>query len=286
MHPDKPTDRRRPAKRTVAEERHANECKTVVVTGAYHAPDRAQLLTKLGKEHGHRGRFDLLTVEDPWKLADPSGKELLDQLVSDARLLVRVHSGEQILVAVYGDPALIVTALKARPELKKGIAIRGADLRPRSKTGRQVAVEDFAVSCADFRMHDEQQGMDLPERFRKALLLKDRPALIAVPGGAAVLADDTPKRELVVRQLRSAYERHPFRRLTLSVHTDCAALGGDAAFTDDQGRADTHVQIDALTGMLEQAAGFARGLFPGVEMRGGIVRLKRGKVSKFIPVLR
>lgn len=286
MHPDKPTDRRRSAKRTAAEEKHANECKTVAVTGAYHAPDRARLLTKLGKEHGHRGRFDLLTVEDPWKLADPSGKELLDQLVSDISLLAQVHSGEQILVAVYGNPGPIVAALKARPELKKGLAIHGADLRPRSKTGQQVTVEDFAVSCADFRMHDEQQQMDLPERLRKALLLKDRPALIAIPGGAKVLADASPKRDLVLGQLRSAYERHPFRRLTLTVHTDCAALGGDAAFTDGQGRADAHVQNDALTGMLEQAAAVTRGLFPGVEIRAGIVRLKHGKVSKIIPVLR
>lgn len=285
MHADKPTHRRGSA-RTAAEEQHASDCKTVVVTGAYHAPDRARILRDLGRERGHRGRFDLLTVEDPWKLADPAGKGLLDALVTDACLLVRVHRGEQILVAVYGDPVPIVAALKARPELKQGLVIIGEDLRPRSKQGRQVDSEDFAVGCADFRMHDPQKGQDLPDRLRKTLLLKHRPALLTVPGGARVLADDTPKRALVTEQLLTAYGRNAFRRLSLTVHTDCAALGGDAAFTNGHGRPDPHAQTDALTKMLESAATYARDLFPAVQVRTGIVCLKAGQVAKILPVSR
>lgn len=283
MHPDKPTDRR-PSSRTPAEEQHANECRTVVITGARHAPDRARNLTRAIKAHGHRGRFDLLTVADPEKLADPSGKDLLEQVVADTRLLAKFHKGEQVVVATYGDPRPIVRTLAEHPEIKGGLSVLGADLRGHSV--RLTGAENVALACADFRQHDEQRGKDLPEHLRAALSLDGRPAMLAVPGGANALAVDSPRRRIVMAELEELHARQPFRQLALAVHTDCAALGGDRAFTDGKGRPDAHVQHDALLELLTQAILFARESFHGVTVRAGVVRLKDGQVFKVIPVIR
>lgn len=283
MHADKQSGRREP-KRSAAEEAHASECRTVVITDARHAPDRAKVLTAFIRRKGHRGRFDLLTVADPWKLADPGGKDLFEQVVADTRLLATFHKGEQVIVATYSDPSAIVKRLAAHPEIKGGLAVHGVDLRGRS-SGLRVT-EDVGLACADFRQHDEQKGRDLPEHLRKALLLEDRPALLAVPGGANSLAEDSPRRRIVIAELEALYERQPFQRLALAVHTDCAALGGNKAFIDGKGLVDAHVQHDALVEMLHQAILFARERFPGVTVRAAIVRLKDGQVFKVIPVIR
>lgn len=259
-----------------AQKHLAQQCRTTVISGLHAFGDRTEALVASSKEGGRDGRFDLLTVLDPDALGEPSGKALLDQVVSDARLALELHNGERIVVAAYGDPRRIVRALTAHPKLaSKRVPVDGIDLRRfRGAQTRPPTSPTIAVSCMDFRQHDA----GLADALKKGLDLFETPAVFAMAGGAKELDGATKRSHLVRQQLQKLHRGTGFRQLVLTCHTDCGAFGGDASFNGQK-----HQQ-EELTTRLRRAASIFRPFFPSINLKLGIVRLKDGGVEKIIPV--
>jgi len=237
-------------------------------------------LVALVKSLGHRGRFDLLTVPDPERLT--ADRQLFTQVARDAALAIKLHHGEQIVVAVHGDPRGIVAMLKERPEFKGGgVEISGLDLRDGAPDAPS-SPRTVAVTCMDFRQHDT----DLPERLRKAFDLLELPSVLATAGGAKELIDALPRGRRTVQRLKARAKTHPIDRIVLTCHTDCGAMGGDGApaFCDGRGRPDPKLQIKVLTQHLRASALTFRIAFPKVRVETGIVRLKDGRLDEVLPV--
>jgi len=267
---------------TAADHHLAAECKTLVITSAHATPDRAERLSEHIRRGGKDGRFDLLTVLDPVRLAVPG--QLLDQVVADAKLAVELHKGEQIVVAPYGDPAPIVDALKRHPAFAKGgVEIRGFDLsRGLKRRARPEAASTIAVACMDFRQHDDR----LADKFAEALETFDRPAVLAMAGGAKDLVSSTERGKLVIGALREYWRRRGFNQILLTCHTDCGAFGGDAApiFLDGKGAPDARKQRRTLEERLRASAVEVRAALPEVHVMTGIVQLDpaRGRIRQIL----
>ena len=255
-------------------------CRTTVISGADAYEDRTERLIALVKDLGHRGRFDLLTVPQPEKLgADP---RLFDQVAKDAALAIKLHHGEQIVVAIYGDPDPIVAALRERPEFQGGgVAVSGLDLRRPGRAQPPPAASTVAVTCMDFRQHDA----DLPRRLAEAYGLSGLPAVLAMAGGAKDLVAELPRGRRIVQRLKLRARTAPISKLVLTCHTDCGAMGGDAApaFRGGDGRPDPKRQIRVLQDHLRASAAFVKATFPEIEISTGIVRLKDGRIDAVVP---
>lgn len=274
------TDKRNGSERGTApmvQERLALECRTTVISAAQAFEGRTAALVSLVKERGHRGRFDLLTVLDPWELARPSGKALLDQVAADAALALKLHNGEQVLIAVEGDAEPIAAALKAHRAFRgAGVPIEGIDLR---QAGRQAdhqapVLSAVAVTCMDFRQHDG----DLRQQLMRSLDLPDTPAVLAMAGGAKDLDGVSLRSHLVRGQLQKIRQAGGLSRIAMTCHTDCGAFHGDAAFSGE-----SH-QREVLTEHLLRALAWLGPMFPSVSFTAGIVRIMDGRVERIIPV--
>jgi hypothetical protein len=262
-----------------AQAAQALQCRTTIIAGADAPEDRTGRLVAFVKELGHRGRFDLLTVLDPGKLV--ADRRLFDQVARDAALAIKLHSGEQIVVAVYGDPAPLARALKERPEFRAGVAVTGLDLRSGGEPAPSAS-PTVAFTCMDFRHHDA----DLALRLRMAFDLPEAPAIVATAGGAKELTDAHPRGRRTLQRLKARAKAHKLDRIVLTCHTDCGALGGDAApaFCDRKGRPDHGIQIEVLERHLREAAASFKAAFPRAKVETGIVRLKDGRMDRILPV--
>lgn len=254
-------------------------CRTTVITGADAHEDRTGRLVALVKDLGHRGRFDLLTVLEPDKLL--TDRQLFTQVARDAALAIKLHHGEQIVVARDGDPEPIVRALKDRPEFRAGVAICGLDLSL-GASGKNAPPPSptIAVTCMDFRQHDS----DLPKRMRQAFDLPELPSVLATAGGAKELIDGLPRGRRVIQRIKARDRVRSVERIVLTCHTDCGAMGGDAApvFCDGKGRPDPKLQIKILTQRLRASALCFRVAFPKARVETGIVRLKDGRIDEVV----
>lgn len=261
-----------------AQAAQANLCRTTVISVMDATEDRTPKLVALVKSLGHRGRFDLLTVPDHATLVRDD--ELFGQVARDAALAITLHHGEQIVVAVYGDPGPVVRRLKEAAEFRNGgVEISGFDLR---EAGRPMpAVRPVvAVTCMDFRQHDA----DLPERLRDAFGLRMSPSVLATAGGAKDLVDSDPRGALLIERLKRRDAIAPIERIVLTCHTDCGAMGGDAApaFLDGNGRPDPRRQLKVLRERLKASALSVRVAFPRARVATGIVRLKDGAIAEIM----
>jgi hypothetical protein len=147
--------------------------------------------------------------------------------------------------------------------------------------GRSASADDFvssipfeaervgaaAVYCADGRYGDQMDeflhlGLGLPRYDR-----------VAVPGGAACLADHLPamrERSALERQLRFLIEAHELRRVVLIAHQDCGfykTVRWRAASLETQQAAD-----------LSLAARRIRDYVSGLEVEGYIAKRVAGRV--------
>ena len=276
MQTDKKTDGATDATQT-AQAAQALLCRTTVIAGADAREDRVGRLVALVKDLGHRGRFDLLTVLEPDKLL--ADRQLFTQVARDAALAIKLHHGEQIIVAHYGDPEPIVQALKERPEFRSGVAISGLNLSlGRTAVAAPPPSPSIAVTCMDFRQHDS----DLPKRMRQAFDLPELPSVLATAGGAKELIDGLPRGRRVIARIKARDRARPVERIVLTCHTDCGAMGGDAApaFCDGRGRPDPKRQLKVLQEHLRAAALSFRIAFPKARIETGIVRLKDGHIDE------
>lgn len=269
----------RDAATDAAQAAHATMCRTTVIASADAYEDRTARLVELVKGTGHRGRFDLLTVLRPERLTRDA--RLFDQVAKDAALAIKLHHGEQILVALYGDPAPIVAALKRRPEFQDGgVEISGVDLRG---PGQDVPPQSpiLAVTCMDFRQHDDT----LRQRIKDAFGLPSLPSIFAVAGAAKELVDGLPRGRRVIKRLQNRDGERPIERIVLTCHTDCGAMGGDAAPAFCAGgRPDPDLQLKVLGEYLKASALSFRIAFPKARIETGVVRLKDGRLDAVLPV--
>lgn len=257
----------------------ANLCRTTVIAGMDATADRTERLVEHVKRLGHRGRFDLLTVPDPARL--PEDRRLFEQVARDAALAIQLHHGEQIVVAIHADPAPIVALLKAFEAFKGGgVRISGFDLRVGSEAAPAPG-PCVAVTCMDFRQHDR----DLPERLKRAFELPGIPAILATAGGAKEVHDGHPRGRKLMKRLTARGRLVPIERIVLTCHTDCGAMGGDAApaFCDGSGRPDPRRQLKVLREHLKASALSFRVAFPRARIDAAVVRLKDGALDAVIP---
>lgn len=269
----------RDAATQAAQAAHATMCRTTVIASADAYDDRTARLVELVKGSGHRGRFDLLTVLRPERLTRDA--RLFDQVAKDAALAIKLHHGEQILVALYGDPQPIVAALKRRPEFEGGgVEISGVDLR-RPGQGVPPPSPILAVTCMDFRQHDDT----LRQRIKDAFGLPALPSIFAVAGAAKELVDGLPRGRRVITRLRKRHGESPIEKIILTCHTDCGAMGGDAApaFCTG-GRPDPERQLQVLGEYLRASAACFRAAFPKARVETGVVRLRDGRLDGVLPV--
>lgn len=255
----------------------ATLCRTTIVAGMDATEDRTRRLVAHVKGLGHRGRFDLLTVPDPGRLLDD--RRLFELVAKDAALAIRLHHGEQIVVAVHADPSPIVGRLKDHEAFRTGVRIEGLDLRVGSASDPRPG-PDVAVTCMDFRQHDA----DLPERLRRAFDLSGEPAILATAGGAKEVRDDHPRGRRLLRHLRARDRVAPIARIVLTCHTDCGAMGGDAApaFLGGDGRPDPKRQLKVLREHLKASVLSLRLAFPKARIDAGVVRLKDGSIDAIV----
>lgn len=273
MHTDKEED---VVATHAAQAAHASMCRTTVITSADAYEDRTERIVKLVKGTGHRGRFDLLTVLRPERLTRDA--RLFDLVTKDAALAIKLHHGEQIVVALYSDFRPIVEALKRRNEFRgSGIEISGIDLR---SPGREAPPQasTLVVTCMDFRQHDGS----LPQRVMEAFGLSKTPSVFAIAGAAKELIESHPRGHCVIRRLQNRHAECEIEKIILTCHTDCGAMGGDSApaFCGGDGRPDPKRQLRVLEEYLRASALSFRVEFKNkITIETGIVCLKDGQLD-------
>ncbi len=260
------------SKKPSAQERLANDCQTVVVGDLDAHATRAERLAQHIRTGGRDGRFDLLTLPELRLLS--YNVPVLNQLANDIAMAIDLHNGEQVLVAHYGDPTSIVHALRVHPifQAVRPLDFYGFDLRG---TPAPESSEVVAVSCMDFRQHDD----GLADKLKEALGLSARPGIFAMAGAAKFLDGTKPARHIPVeRQLTMLRKNGKLSELVLTCHTDCGAFDGDEAFDSAE-----H-QDRELRAHVRRSAAWCRATFPDLPIKAGIVRLGHGRIENILPV--
>ncbi len=91
----------------------------------------------------------------------------------------------------------------------------------------RVEVEACIVWCVDPRFRGAR------EKFLEVTGFKN-PDLLIIAGGARSLAmEDSSEQTFAINQLKKLAAAHHWKRLILTVHTDCAMYGGLKAFGSD-----------------------------------------------------
>ena len=278
MNLDKPKTGTLDDKKTAARKRLASDCQTTVICDVRIRKERAASLSELIKASGRDGRFDLLTVPDPAVLATDAGRELLEQLVGETLMALDFHNGEQVLIAMDGDPDPVVRAFRA--QFAKAVKTYPKPISEAIPIGTVPAAAPaalssaVAVTCMDFRLHDD----GISEKLRDGLGLQADPMIYAMAGGAKDIDGTTRRSRLALEEIDRYARTANLRQIALTCHTDCGAFGGDGAFKDRR-----H-QKNELRYRLRNAASVLAKRFPGLEIKAGIVRLKRGGIDAILPV--
>ncbi len=270
-----------PSPRTIAEEQHAKSCQTTIITSGQGFHLRHASLLAYAKQPGYAGRFDLLTVLcDPQKLATPLGHDLLTQLVADAMLALDAHQGEQILVAVPGDPTAVVEAFRRqflqdissyRKPINPNTPIIGLSLDEAPEPSESVV-----IACMEPRQWDQANTAPFLDQLVKVYGLDAHPDVLAMPGGARDVEGKMKRSALTIAQLQARHVERNWQRIILTCHEDCAVFGGNAAFHGPQD------QRNKLTDRLKISRKVLQERFPRRALETAIVSIEGGKIAGIV----
>jgi hypothetical protein len=120
----------------------------------------------------------------------------------------------------------------------------------------QYEADAAVVWCFDYRF-----GIGLNSFLGHLGITK--PDVIRIAGSAKSLANagDDPEKAFLLNQVRASIRLHNTKRVILTLHSDCGAYGGLAAFNGDaRAEAENHASD------LKRAAGNLRRAIPGIEV--------------------